>query len=105
VPFDVIGDLDLEASHQHPQRPRRDQLIERTGQVIAVSVIGDYLQHQAYSFPAGQHQRNPQLGFGRVRRPLTRTWSSTTFGYRSTHSAIRVKVTGLAAVVAVAGVR
>jgi hypothetical protein len=59
VPFDVIGDLDLEASHQHPQRPRRDQLIERTGQVIAVSVIGDYLQHQAYSFPAGQHQRNP----------------------------------------------
>ena len=27
----------------------------------AVGVVGDYLQHQAYSFPAGQHRRNRLL--------------------------------------------
>jgi hypothetical protein len=67
VPFDVIMDLGLEARHQHPQRPLRDQLIEHQHQVVAVGVVGDYLQHQAYSFPAGCNQRIP----------VTQVWKGT----------------------------
>ena len=72
VACNVISDLDLKASDQHPARPFGHEFIKRTHQVITVSVIGDYLQHQAYSFPAGHNRRNPLLGFGRVRRPSTR---------------------------------
>jgi len=73
------------ASDEHPRSPTRPTstpAVQHQPQVVAVNVIGDYLQDQAYSFPAGQHRRKPLLRFGRVRRPLTRTRSSTTFGLK-----------------------
>jgi len=74
VPFDVIGYLSLQRRHQHPTGPLGDQLIQhQRRQIISIRIAGDYLQHQAYSFPAGQHQRNRYFRFGRVRRPLLRT--------------------------------
>jgi hypothetical protein len=83
VTFDVISDLSLEASDQHPSRSFGDKLIKRTQKIVALSVICDYLQHQAYSFPTGHNRRNPLHRSGRVRRPLIRIPSSTTFGYSS----------------------
>ncbi|NQV05167.1 hypothetical protein HQ535_01335 [bacterium] len=83
VAFNVISDLGFKASYQHPPRPLSNQFIECDSQIVTVDVIGDYLQHQAYSFPAGHNRQNPFLRFGRVRRPSTRIRSSTTFGYSS----------------------
>ena len=40
-----------------------------TVQVVALGVIGNYLQHQAYSFPADRSSAEPSLRSGRVRRP------------------------------------
>ena len=83
VPVDVLGYLGFERRHQHAAGTLGHQLIETAGQVVAVVVVADYLQHQACSFPTGHNRRNPYFRFGRVRRPLTQTWSSTTFGYTS----------------------
>ncbi len=83
VPIDVVGDLGLQRRRQHPPGPLGHQLIENPAQVAAIGAVGDYLQHQAYSFPAGHTRRIPSFRFGRVRRPLLPARSSTTFGYSS----------------------
>ena len=81
--LDVSGDLRFEAGHQHPPRPLRHQIVEHSAQIVAVGDISDYLQHEAYSFPAGQTPAEPITRSGRVRRPSIRIPSSTTFGYSS----------------------
>ena len=57
--LDVSGDLRFEAGHQHPPRPLRHQIVEHSAQIVAVGDISDYLQHEAYSFPAGQTPAEP----------------------------------------------
>ena len=81
--LDVSGDLRFEAGHQHPPRPLRHQIVEHSAQIVAVGDISDYLQHEAYSFPAGQTPAEPITRSGRVRRPSIRIPSSTTIGYSS----------------------
>ena len=81
--LDVSGDLRFEAGHQHPPRPLRHQIVEHSAQIVAVGDISDYLQHDAYSFPAGHTPAEPITKSGRVRRPSIRIPSSTTFGYSS----------------------
>ena len=83
IGLDVSGDLRFEAGHQHPPRPLRHQIVEHSAQIVAVGDISDYLQHEAYSFPAGQTPAEPITRSGRVRRPSIRIPSSTTIGYSS----------------------
>jgi hypothetical protein len=52
-------DLDLNSRHQHAAGTLNHQLIERAHKIDTGSVIGDYLQHQAYSFPADHPSAEP----------------------------------------------